>query len=54
MDRLPYKQQAESDKLYIMRNSSGIEVAFTACGAKLVYLKVPDKNGSPTSIVLSS
>jgi aldose 1-epimerase len=48
---LSYKKQNEPETLYVIRNSCGMEAAFTAQGAKLVYLKVPGKNGKPTNIV---
>ncbi|MFB9841674.1 aldose epimerase family protein [Mucilaginibacter ginsenosidivorans] len=46
-----YKKQTETRDLYVIRNSRGMEAAFTACGAKLVYLKIPDKNGNRINIV---
>lgn len=46
-----YKKQAESRNLYVIRNSHGMEAAFTNYGAKLVYLKVPDKSGNLINIV---
>lgn len=46
-----YNKQPEPQTLYIIRNSSGIEAAFTPHGAKLVYLKVPGKDGKSINIV---
>ncbi len=38
--------------LYTIKNSSGMEAVITNFGAALVSLKVPDKNGRPTDVVL--
>ncbi|MDR3308369.1 MAG: galactose mutarotase [Tannerella sp.] len=38
--------------LYVLTNDSGMEVAITNYGAKIVSLVVPDQNGNPTDIVL--
>ena len=38
--------------LYVLKNSSGMQVAFTNYGGRMVSLVVPDKNGKPTDVVI--
>lgn len=54
MNTLFDDQQATPDDLYVMRNSQGVEAAFAAASARLIYLKVPGKDGSPTNVALGS
>lgn len=46
-----YKKQPAPRNLYIIRNSHGMEAAFSNYGAKLVHLKVPDKDGNLINII---
>ena len=46
-----FYRRAESD-LYVLRNSLGMEAAFTI-DAKLKYIKIPDKKGDLFNIVFS-
>ncbi len=39
-------------KLYTLTNANGMEVCITNFGGRIVSLTVPDKNGTPTDIVL--
>ena len=39
-------------KLYMLKNSKGMEVCITNFGGRVVSLTVPDKNGKPTDVVL--
>lgn len=39
-------------KLYVLKNSNGMEVCITNFGGRVVSLVVPDKNGKPTDVVL--
>ena len=39
-------------KLYTLKNQNGMEVCITNYGGRIVSLVVPDKNGSPTDVVL--
>ncbi len=38
--------------LYVLKNSSGMQVAFTNYGGRMVSLVVPDKKGKPTDVVI--
>ena len=39
-------------KLYVLKNANGMEVCVTNYGARVVSLVVPDKDGTPTDVVL--
>ena len=39
-------------KLYTLKNDNGIEVCITNFGGRVVSLVVPDKNKTPTDVVL--
>ena len=39
-------------KLYVLKNSNGMEACITNFGGRIVSLVVPDKNGKPTDVVL--
>ncbi len=41
-----------SRDLYTLKNKNGLEAVFTPVGARLVSLTVPDKNGTPTGVVV--
>lgn len=44
--------KGEPVQLYTLRNSKGVEASITNYGAILVSLKVPDRNGNATDVVL--
>ena len=44
--------RGDSTALYILTNSSGMEVCITNFGGRVVSLMVPDRNGRLTDIVL--
>lgn len=43
---------ADSVKLYTLKNANGMEVCITNYGGRVVSLVVPDKDGKPTDVVL--
>lgn len=46
------KQGTKSTALIILKNDTGMQVAFTNYGARIISIIVPDKNGIPTDVVL--
>lgn len=46
------KIDGKQTALYILQNNRGMEVAVTNYGAKVVSLVVPDRDGTPTDVVL--
>ncbi|HEX6227692.1 MAG TPA: galactose-1-epimerase, partial [Chryseolinea sp.] len=46
------KPQSQQAKLLTLKNKNGVEMTVTDFGARVITLKVPDKNGTSVDIVL--
>ena len=44
--------QEKPVKLYVLKNDNGMEVCLTNYGGRVVSISVPDRNGTPTDVVL--